>query len=435
MSLDTNGSERVAIAERVSKSLPRRRRSEAFFRGYGIAAIAIAITFLTILVTSILSTGLPAFQQTHIRVTVDFAEDMIAPIGTTDRDTIYKGKWRQIARQSIAERFDIDVSDRQVRRQGQDMFTSFLHYELRDLAVRNPELIGTKTDVWMPAHSNVDQLIKGNISRDVPESRRQVNDQQIAWVDELTASGDLELQLNRYLLTRGASSNPEIAGLRVALIGSAYMMGVVLMLALPLGVAAAIYLEEFAPKNWFVDLIEVNINNLAAVPSIVFGILGLSLFINFFGIPRGTPVVGGLVLTLMTLPTIIIATRAALRAVPPSIREAALGVGASKVQSVFHHVLPLSAPGILTGTIIGLAQALGETAPLLMLGLMAFIVEPPTGPMDTATALPVQVYLWSTYAERGFVERTSAAIIVLLVFMLTMNAVAIVLRRRFERRW
>ena len=426
---------RVAIAELVEKSLKRRKSAEARYRNYGIIAILVAVAFLTFLVSTIVATAIPAFTQTHIKLEVNLAEDMIAPIGTTDRDTIYRGKWRQIVKQAVIDKYGIDASDRASVRDGRKMFTNFLHFEVRDRVAADPTLIGQTVSFWIPAHSNIDQLMKGNIDRNLPEARRQVNNRQVAWVDESVADGTLERQFNSYLFLRGASSNPEIAGLRVALIGSAYMMLVVLMLALPLGVAAAIYLEEFAPKNWFVDLIEVNINNLAAVPSIVFGILGLSVFINFFGMPRGSPFVGGLVLSLMTLPTVIIATRAALRAVPPSIREAALGVGASKVQSVFHHVLPLSAPGILTGTIIGLAQALGETAPLLMLGLLAFVVEAPTTPFDTGTALPVQVYLWSTYAERGFVERTSAAIIVLLVFMLIMNAVAIYLRRQFERRW
>lgn len=426
---------RVAIADLVEKGLRRRRRAEARYKAYGIVAIAIALAFLTFLVSTIVTQAWPAFTQTHIKLHLDLSEDMIAPKGTTDRDTLYRGKWRQIAKQAVVERFGLGPDDREGLRSAQNIMTKFLHFEIRDRVVKNPSLIGQQVEMWLPTHSDIDQLVKGNIDRKIPEARRQVSDQQIAWVDELAANGDLERKFNTYLFLRGASSNPELAGLKVALIGSAYMMLVVLFLALPLGVAAAIFLEEFAPKNWFVDLVEVNINNLAAIPSIVFGILGLSVFINFFGMPRGSPFVGGLVLSLMTLPTVIIATRAALRAVPPSIREAALGVGASKVQSVFHHVLPLSAPGVMTGTIIGLAQALGETAPLLMLGLLAFVVEAPTTPFDTGTALPVQVYLWSTYAERGFVERTSAAIIVLLVFMLVMNAMAIYLRRQFERRW
>ena len=256
-----------------------------------------------------------------------------------------------------------------------------------------------------------------------------------AWIDKLAANGILTKTFNTGLFTFGASSQPETAGLGVAMIGSLFMMLTVFALAVPLGVAAALYLQEFAPKNRFTDLIEVNINNLAAVPSIVFGLLGLAVFINFLGMPRSASLVGGLVLTLMTLPTIIIATRAAINAVPPSIREAALGVGASKMQTVFHHVLPLAMPGILTGTILGLAKALGETAPLLMIGMVAFVVDFPRTPLESATALPVQIYMWATEAERGFVERTAAATLVLLAFMLLMNAIAIVLRQRFTRKW
>jgi phosphate transport system permease protein len=285
------------------------------------------------------------------------------------------------------------------------------------------------------AHGNVDALLKGSIDRATPSDRRQLDDQQVAWVDQLVADGSLRKAFNWGLFTQGASSQPETAGLLVALIGSFFMMLTVACLAVPLGVAAAAYLEEFAPKNWFTDVIEVNINNLAAVPSIVFGLLGLAVFIAMFGLPRSASLVGGLVLTLMTLPTVIIATRAAIRAVPPSIREAALGVGASKMQTLFHHTLPLALPGILTGTIIGLVQALGETAPLLMIGMVAFVVDAPSTPLEPATALPVQIYMWATSAERGFVERTAGATIVLLLFLFVMNAAAVILRRRFERKW
>jgi phosphate transport system permease protein len=289
--------------------------------------------------------------------------------------------------------------------------------------------------VWLLASGDVDALLKGNIDRDIPEARRQLDDQQLAWVDKAYETGTLARKFNTGLFTNGASSQPETAGLLVALVGSFFMMVTVALLAVPIGVAAAIYLEEFAPKNRWTDLIEVNINNLAAVPSIVFGLLGLGVFINFFGLPRSAALVGGLVLTLMTLPTIIIASRAAITAVPPSIREGALGVGASKMQAIFHHVLPLALPGILTGTIIGLVQALGETAPLLMIGLVAFVIDVPSTPLDPATALPVQIYMWSSSAERGFVERTAGATMVLLGFLFIMNSLAVFLRKRFERRW
>jgi len=278
-------------------------------------------------------------------------------------------------------------------------------------------------------------LIKGNIDRDVPESERRLSDAQIGWIDALLDEGRIERKLNRYFFTSGDSRDPELAGIFGATVGSFFMLLVTLVLSFPLGVATAVYLEEFAPRNRWTDLIEVNINNLAAVPSIVFGLLGLALFINAFGLPRSAPLVGGLVLTLMTLPVIIIASRAALKAVPPSIREAALGIGASKMQTVLHHVLPLALPGMLTGTIIGMARALGESAPLLMIGMVAFIVDIPESPLDPATALPVQIFLWADSPERAFVERTSAAILVLLAFLVVMNGIAILLRKRFERRY
>jgi phosphate transport system permease protein len=285
------------------------------------------------------------------------------------------------------------------------------------------------------ASGNVDAFEKGRIDRALPQANRQISDQQIAWIDKLTGDGVMQKLFNTGLFTNAASSQPETAGLAVALLGSFYIMLIVMLLSVPLGVAAAIYLEEFAPKNRFTDLIEVNINNLAAVPSIVFGLLGLAVFINFAGLPRSASLVGGLVLTLRTLPTVIIATRASITAVPPSIREAALGVGASKVQTIFHHVLPLSLPGIITGTILGLIQALGETAPLLMIGMVAFVVDIPKSPIDPATALPVQIYMWATEAERGFVEKTAGATIVLLAIIAVMNIVAMILRRRYERKW
>jgi len=299
----------------------------------------------------------------------------------------------------------------------------------------NPSIIGTTENITVLANANIDSANKGQIDLTVDEKDRKVSDRQLAWMKQLAASGALHEAFNSGLFLSGNSSRPEAAGLGVALIGSLYLMLTVLVLALPVGVAASIYLEEFAPKNRLTDLIEVNINNLAAVPSIVYGLLGLSVFINMMGLPRSASLVGGLVLSLMTLPMIIIATRSALRAVPPSIRSAALGLGASRMQMVFHHVLPLAMPGILTGTILGLAHALGETAPLLLIGMVAFVANYPASPLDPSTALPVQIYMWANEAERAFVERTSGAIIVLLFFLVAMNIGVILLRRRFERRW
>ena len=280
-----------------------------------------------------------------------------------------------------------------------------------------------------------DQLQKGVIRRDTPEENRRVSDQQIAWFDALATQGRISTPFNWGLIFNADSRFPELAGLSGAIVGSFYALLVCFVVSFPVGIAAAAYLEEFAPKNRWTDIIEVNINNLAAVPSIVFGLLGLAVFIQIFGLPRSAPIVGGLVLALMTLPTIIIVTRNALKAVPPSIREAALGMGASRHQMIMHHVLPLALPGILTGTIIGLAQALGETAPLLLVGMNAFITSPPGGIMEASTALPTQIYIWADSPERGFVARTSAGILVLLAFLLVMNAIAIFLRQRLERKW
>jgi phosphate transport system permease protein len=301
--------------------------------------------------------------------------------------------------------------------------------------VPNPSLVGRTLSVEIPASDDADMLMKGHIEREVPEDSRRLSDQQIAWMDVLIERGQVEKRFNTAFFTNGDSRDPEVAGILGAAKGSFYMLMVTLGLSFPIGVAAAVYLEEFAPQNRFTDLIEININNLAAVPFIVFGLLGLAVFLNFFGMPRSAPLVGGLVLTLMTLPTIIISSRAALKSVPPSIREAALGMGASKMQTTFHHVVPLAMPGMLTGTIIGMAQALGESAPLLMIGMIAFVVDVPQGFLDPSTVLPVQIFLWADSPERAFLERTSAGIMVLLAFLILMNLVAILLRRRFERRW
>jgi phosphate transport system permease protein len=307
--------------------------------------------------------------------------------------------------------------------------------ELQSRLAEHPELMGRTEKRRFLAGADVDQLLKGAIDRNTPEQSRTLSDKQIGWVDVLRDRADLELNFSRTFLRNGDSREPEQAGVLGALVGSMYTLLVTLLLSFPIGLAAAVYLEEFAPRNRWTDLIEVNINNLAAVPSIVFGLLGLAMFLNFFGLPRSAPLVGGMVLTLLTLPTIIIASRAALKSVPPSIREAALGMGASKLQMVGHHVLPLAMPGMLTGTIIGMARALGETAPLLMIGMVAFIVDIPKGVSDPATVLPVQIYLWADSPERAFIERTSGAILVLLAFLIIMNAGAVILRKRFERRW
>jgi phosphate transport system permease protein len=340
-----------------------------------------------------------------------------------------------LARRALATALGVDPANKPQMKEVGALLSKDVDVEIRKVVQADPLLIGKTVPIWVLASGRVDSLLKGQLDRKLPAETRKLSDQQVEWIDKATAAGVLEKKFNTGLFTNGASSNPETAGIGAALIGSLFMMITVLVLAVPLGVAAAVYLQEFARKNFWTDLIEVNINNLAAVPSIVFGLLGLAIFINFAGLPRSASIVGGLVLALMTLPTIIIATRAAIGAVPPSIREAALGVGASKMQAITHHVVPLALPGILTGTIIGLAKALGETAPLLMIGMVAFVVEAPKTPLDPSTALPVQIYMWATSAERGFVERTSGATMVLLAVLICMNLVAVILRRRYERRW
>ena len=417
--------------------LKRRYAAERRFRIYGVLAISVGLLFLAVMLFSIFSKGYTAFWQTSVNLAITFDEKTIDPQGKRDSDpnVLIRANYPNLARDALAARLGIDPDDKAAIGKLKGFLSDGVRTQLRDMVFDDPTIIGTTRNVWVLAAANMDSAFKGQIDLTVAEGNRKVSDQQVAWMNQLRAEGAMAERFNTGLFTYGASSRPETSGMGVAIIGSFYMMVIVLLLALPIGVAASIYLEEYAKKSRLTDVIEVNINNLAAVPSIVFGLLGLAVFINFLGLPRSASLVGGLVLTLMTLPTIIIATRAALAAVPPSIRSAALGLGASKTQMVFHHVLPLAAPGILTGTIIGLARALGETAPLLLIGMVAFVADYPTTPLDPATALPVQIYMWANEAERAFVERMSGAIIILLVFLMAMNITAIVLRRRFERRW
>ena len=417
--------------QKVEAGLPRRRRKEFTFKMLGMLATAAGILFLGVFFASLIGEGASAFKQTYLQLDIELSEDVLAPGGELDLTYAdFDGLVRTALRRELP-----DVSGRQERRELYRIVSIGASYQVRDLVAGNPDLLGTTQTLWVPASSNVDMLIKGNIDANVEEALRPVSDKQIAWVEALQEAGRLETRVNTALFTNGDSREPELAGIKGAVMGSLYMLLVTMMLSFPIGVAAAIYLEEFAPRNRWSDLIEVNINNLAAVPSIVFGLLGLAVFINWAGLPRSAPMVGGLVLTLLTLPVIIIASRAAIKAVPPSIREAALGLGASQTQVVFHHVLPLAMPGMLTGAIIGMSRALGESAPLLMIGMVAFIVDVPGSLTDPATALPVQIYLWADSPERAFAERTSAAIIVLLGFLLVMNLTAVILRKRMERKW
>ena len=412
----------------VTRNLPRRYRAERRFRLLGLGAILCSLLFLALIFFTIVAKGYTAFLQTHMVLDIHFSEDIL------DVDNLARANYNGLVKQSLRDLFP-DVTGRRDKKMLYALVSPGAGFQLQDLVMNDTSIIGTTHTVSLPADDDLDMLMKGKIDRTVPESDRRLRDVQLQWVDQLIDQERLVKTFNTTFFTAGDSREPELAGILGALTGSFYTLLVTLSLSFPIGVAAAIYLEEFAPKNKWTDIIEVNINNLAAVPSIVFGLLGLAVFLNFFGLPRSAPLVGGLVLTLMTLPTIIIASRVSLKSVPPSIREAALGVGASKMQTIFHHVLPLALPGMLTGTIIGMAQALGESAPLLMIGMVAFIVDVPQGFLDPATVLPVQVYLWADSPERAFVERTSAAIMVLLLFLILMNTAAVFLRHRFERRW
>ncbi len=412
----------------VNKGLKSRYRKEKRFRFYGLLSIVASVVFLAFLLSSIVLKGYSAFLQTYIKLDVSFEAGML------DKQNPGRSDFQGIVKAAIRDYYP-DVTGRQDKRDLFSLFSSGAAFQLREEVLNKLPEEGSSISLWVLADDDVDMLMKGHMKRDVPEGERRLNDKQLRWIERLEEEGRIALRFNTTFFTAGDSREPELAGIWGAVKGSFYTMLVTLVLSFPIGIAAAVYLEEFAPKNLATDFIEVNINNLAAVPSIVFGLLGLAVFLNFFGMPRSTPLVGGIVLMLMTLPTIIIASRAALKAVPPSIREAALGVGSSKLQVVTGHVLPLALPGMLTGTIIGMAQALGETAPLLMIGMVAFIVDVPGGFTDPAAVMPVQIYLWADSPERAFVERTSAAIMVLLAFLISMNAVAVVMRRRFERRW
>jgi len=414
--------------------LKRRHRSEKFFRFWGVAAIVVATLVLVVLIGTMIEKGTSALIQTRIALDVQLDKSQIDPKGTNDPQVIGQASLRSITRKAIRTQFP-DVTSRRDKRSLYKLYSRGAAFEVRDYVLSNPEKIGQTITIWVQSSSDVDLLMKGGIDRDLPESDRRVKEKQIKWVDQLIQEQRVEKRFNSTFFEFADSREPEQAGVLGAVIGSALTLLVTLLLVFPIGVSSAIYLEEFAPKNKWTDLIEVNINNLAAVPSIVFGLLGLAVLLNFFELPRSTPVVGGIVLALMTLPTIIISGRSALMAVPPSIREAAYGVGASPMQTVLHHVFPLALPGMLTGTIIGMARALGETAPLLMIGMVAFIVDIPKGFTDAATVLPVQIFLWADAPERAFAERTAAATLVLLVFLILMNLAAILLRKKFERKW
>lgn len=423
-----------ATTEIVAAGLKRRYAAERRFQWYGRAAIFVALSFLVLLIVSVVAQGWSAVIQTRILLPVTLELSKISPSGEMTADELRRADYGGIIKKALREQFP-DVKKRKAKRSLYELISPGAAFELRDMVVADPSLVGQTVEVQLTASDDLDQLIKGNIDRAVPEEGRTVKDAQLAWIDSLLAQDRIETTFNTRFFSSGDSREPEMAGIWGAVLGSFFTLLVTLALALPLGILTAIYLEEFAPRNRWTDLIEVNINNLAAVPSIIFGLLGLAVFLQVFGLPRSAPIAGGVVLALMTLPTIIIAGRASLMSVPPSIREAALGVGASRLQTVTHHVLPLAMPGMLTGSIIGMSRALGETAPLIMIGMVAFIVDLPASPFDPSTVLPVQIYIWADSPERAFVERTSAGIVVLLVFLILMNLSAVLLRNRFEKRW
>jgi phosphate transport system permease protein len=423
----------IDTTEKIRATLQKRYNREARFRWYGRLAVLTGFVFLCILLVDIVIKGLPAFQQNFIEIELNLSNELLGVTQTPERDELYKADFLGVIKDGLRNTFP-DAKGRKDKRMLYRLLSVSAEYDLRDEVMDNPELVGQKKKFWLRAHSEADSYLKGNVKADLDESDRRIKDRQIEWLDALREEGRTNSRFNTQFFTAGDSREPEMAGIRSALMGSFLTLIVTFMLSFPIGVGAAIYLEEFAPRNRITDLIEININNLAAVPSIVFGLLGLAVFINFFGMPRSAPLVGGIVLSLMTLPTIIITSRAAIQSVSPSIREAAQGVGASRLQTVFHHVLPIAMPGILTGSIIGMAQALGESAPLLMIGMVAFIMDTPSGITDPSTVLPVQIYLWADSPERGFIEKTSAAIMVLMGFLILMNAVAIYLRRRLEKK-
>jgi phosphate transport system permease protein len=414
--------------------LRRRHAAERRFRAYAIAAVGVAVGLLALLVVSIGSRAYSGFRQAYVTLSVLIDREVVDPTGTADPGVLADANYLALVKQALRTRFP-EVTARSEQAELYALVSMGAADAVKAHVLARPQDIGATVTFRFETSDKVDALAKGRIDRELPPEDRGLSDLQIAWADDLRAKDELAIGFSRTLLTSGDSREPERAGILAALTGSAMTLAVTFLLSFPLGVAAAVYLEEFAPKNRWTSLIEVNINNLAAVPSVIFGLLGLAILLNFFGLPRSSPMAGGIVLALMTLPTLIIAARAAISAVPPSIREAALAVGASDVQVVLHHVVPLAMPGILTGSIIGMARALGETAPLLMIGMVAFIVDVPKGFTEAATVLPVQIFIWADSPERGFVARTAAATMVLLSFLVIMNATAVVLRRRFERRW
>ena len=425
----TTMKETHSITEKVTASLRKRHAKEMRFKFAGRLAVALGFFLVLALVADITYKALPAFHQHWVKLDISYQQDWLS-IESSSEKSLRKASYRKALKKSLYQMFD-EVQGRKNKRKLFKMFSGNAEFTIKDFLIASPHFVGQKKSVWVRLDDDVDTYLKDDPI--LGEAGVRIDENQALWIKSLIDKDLIEKRFNFSFFTNGDSREPELAGIRGALTGTIFTMLVTLALSFPLGVAAALYLEEFAPRNRWTDIIEVNINNLAAVPSIIFGLLGLAVIINIFGLPRSAPLVGGIVLTLMTLPTIIIASRASIKAVPPSIREAAMGIGASKMQTTFSHVLPMAMPGIMTGTIIGLAQALGETAPLLMIGMVAFIVDVPTGITDAATVMPVQIFLWADSPERAFLAKTSAAILVLLGFLLVMNTIAALLRKEFEK--
>lgn len=456
MSKTTLPANTASITEKVALSLKKRHRKEKFFKGSGLFAVLFGFMLVAVLITDITSKALPAFHQHWVKLDINYkmswlnVDDSSASSSLTSSLTkeLKTANYRKVLKNSVLEMFsstDTEKFSRKEKRKLLKLFSTNAEFTLKEALLASPEHLNKQVQVWVRLDDDVDSYLKEDFS--VGEAGLRISKQQAQWLAQLKQlpakhlqgnvqknAPRIESRFNVSFFTASDSREPELAGIKGALTGTLLTMFVTLLLSFPLGVAGALYLEEFAPKNRWTDMIEININNLAAVPSIVFGLLGLAVIINVFGLPRSAPLVGGIVLTLMTLPTIIIASRAAIKAVPPSLREAALGLGASKMQVTFSHVLPQAMPGIITGAIIGIAQALGETAPLLMIGMVAFIVDVPTSIVDSATVLPVQIFLWADSPERAFLAKTSAAILVLLTLLLVVNITATVLRSKFENK-
>ena len=405
----------------------KRHRAERRFKAYGLISLVAAASMLAVIIGSMAYKAIPAFNNYTLNLEIDMSNQ-------SSNSMIEDINYRGLLRDSLFSLFP-EIEDRSKKRKLSKLISSSSSYNLQDFIIENPSYINKKFYFNVLFTDDSDLFYKGYVDTSLPESERRIDDDEVLWLEYLYSLGRVKNKISSNLFLNGDSREPEVAGFFGATIGSLITIFVTLILSFPVGVFTAIYLENFAVKNKLTDFIEVNINNLAAVPSIIFGLLGLAVFINFFGMPRSVPLVGGLVLSLMTLPTIIITTRSALQSVPPSIREAALAMGASEMQVVFHHLLPAALPGIFTGTIIGLARAFGESAPLLLIGMVAFIVDIPGSISDPATALPVQIYIWADSPERAFVAKTSAATLILIGLLVIINLVAVILRKRYEVKW